>query len=180
MHRFPRVPRFPVRMILLVTCLVCFSAAARAQTGVYVTFNASDFQTHNVGERYGPAFGIYHDMWHAPFLRAGVDVRAMLLGGGSTEAYSGLFGPTLQLHPHVVPLKPYVEGLIGAGHVNAGRGVATIDTTAFAYAGVIGLDWTILPRVDWRVIEFSAEGFSNLNGNVSPKTWGTGLVLRIP
>jgi hypothetical protein len=180
MHRLSQLRRFPVRMILLLACLVCYPPAARSQTGIYATFDASNFQTPNVGEHYGPTFGIYHDMWHAPLLRAGVDARAMLLGGGSTEAYSGLFGPTVQLRLHAVPLKPYVEGLIGAGHVNAGQGVATIDTTAFAYAGVIGLDWTMLPRLDWRVVEFSAEGFSNLNGNVSPKTWSTGVVLRIP
>ena len=172
--------RSPIRMTLLFACFVCASVSGRAQTGVYATFNASNFQTPNVGEQYGPVFGLYHDIFHAPFLRAGVDARAVLLGGGSTEAYSGLFGPTLQVHPRVVPLMPYVEGLVGAGHVNAGQGFATIDTTSFAYAGVVGLDWTVLPRIDWRMIEFSAEGFSSLNGNVAPRTWSTGLVLRIP
>jgi hypothetical protein len=167
-------------MALFLGCLIFFAIAARAQTGIYATFDASDFETPNVGWQYGPTFGLYHDMWHAPFLGVGFDARATLLGSGTTKAFMGLVGPHVQLHPHVVPIMPYVEGLVGGGQVNVGQGVATVDKTAVAYEGVVGVDWTILPRVDWRVAEYSFGGFSSLNGSISPRTVSTGLVVRLP
>ncbi|HEV2464154.1 MAG TPA: hypothetical protein VGT04_10135 [Acidobacteriaceae bacterium] len=184
MRRSPRshqpIHRFPFRIALLLACMVGFALPGRAQTGVYAMFSASDFQTPNVSRQYGPTFGVYHDMWSLPVVHAGVDLRATLLGSGSTKAYTGMIGPKLQLHPHVLPLMPYVEGLVGAGDVQVGEGVAVIDKTAIAYEGVAGVDWTILPRIDWRVVEFAAGGFSSLNASVSPRTLSTGLVVRLP
>lgn len=169
---------FRLRIALFLGCLLLLPMAARAQTGIYATIGASDFQTPNVGWQYGPSFGLYHDSLHFPFVRVGFDARATLLGSGSTNAYSGFIGPHIQIHPHVIPLMPYVEGLIGAGHVNVGQGFATTDKTAFAYEGVIGADWTLLPHLDWRVAEFSFGGFTGV-ANVTPKTLSTGLVLRL-
>ncbi|MFZ0661498.1 MAG: hypothetical protein WAM66_02300 [Acidobacteriaceae bacterium] len=151
-----------------------------AQTGIYASFSTSDFNTPNVGQQYGPTFGFYHNLWRPPFLGIGFDARATLLGSGSTKAYMGFVGPRLQLRPHVVPVMPYVEGLVGAGAVQVGEGVAFVDKTALAYEGVAGVDWTILPRLDWRIVEFSAGGFASLNASISPRTWSTGLVLRLP
>jgi hypothetical protein len=170
----------PGRILLLLVCVIFFPAASRAQTGVYATFNASDFEVPNVGWQYGPTFGLYHDFLHVPLLGVGFDARATLLGSGSTKAYMGLIGPHIQLHPHVLPFMPYVEGLIGGGNVQVGQGVATVNKTAVAYEGVVGLDWTILPHVDWRVAEYSFGGFSSLNASVSPRTLATGLVVRLP
>lgn len=174
------IHHFPFQMVLLLACFMGVALPGSAQTGVYAMFSASDFQTPNVSRQYGPTFGVYHDLWHLPVVHAGFDLRATLLGSGSTKAYMGLIGPKLQLHPHVVPLMPYVEGLVGAGDVQVGQGVAAIDKTAVAYEGAIGVDWTILPRIDWRVVEFAAGGFSSLNATISPRTLSTGLVVRLP
>jgi hypothetical protein len=38
----------------------------------------------------------------------------------------------------------------------------------------------VLPRLDWRVVEFSYGGLSALNGTLNPRTLSTGLVLRLP
>jgi hypothetical protein len=171
------VLRFPGRVALLLGCLIFFSLAAPAQTGVYVAFSASDIQVPNVGWQYGPTFGIYHDAWHFPLVRIGVDARATLLGSGAVDM--GFIGPRLELHPHVLPITPYVEGLVGVGHVSLGGG-APIDQTAFDYEGVVGADWTILPRLDWRVAEFSCGGFTGVTDNPSPRTISTGLVVRLP
>lgn len=184
MRRSPRpltLPhRFPFQLALTLACLIGFALPCAAQTGVYAMFSASDFQTPNVSRQYGPTIGVYHDMWHLPVVHAGFDLRATLLGSGSTKAYTGMIGPKLQLHPHVLPLMPYVEGLVGAGDVQVGQGVAVVDKTAIAYEGAIGVDWTILPRIDWRVVEFAAGGFSSLNASISPRTLSTGLVVRLP
>lgn len=184
MRRLPCPPSllrlFPFRMALLLACLVVFALPGRAQTGVYAEFSTSNLQTPNVGQQYGPTFGLYHEIFHPPFFRVGLDARATLLGSGSTKVDMGLIGPQLQIHPRVLPLMPYVEGLVGVGYVHLGQGFATVDETKLDYAGVIGVDWTILPRIDWRVVEFSSGGFAGLGTNVTPKTWSTGLVLRLP
>lgn len=184
MRLFPRslqpIHRFPFRIALLLACMIGFALPGSAQTGVYAMFSASDFQLPGVGRQYGPSFGLYHDMWNFPVIHTGFDLRATLLGSGSTKAYMGLIGPHLQVHPHVLPLMPYVEGLVGAGDVQVSGAGSVVSETAVAYEGVIGVDWTVLPRIDWRVIEFSAGGFSSLNASVAPRTLSTGLVLRLP
>lgn len=184
MSRFPRplnpIRRFPFRIALLLACLIGFALPSMAQTGVYAMFSASDFESPGVGRQYGPSFGLYHDMWNLPVIHAGFDLRATLLGSGSTKAYMGLIGPRLSLHPHVLPLMPYVEGLVGAGDVEVNGASSVVSKTAVAYEGVVGIDWTILPRIDWRVLEFSMGGFSSLNASVAPRTLSTGLVLRLP
>lgn len=181
MRRLPRplsfLCRHPFRITLLLAYFATFALPGQAQTGVYATFDTSDFQTPNVGRQYGPTFGLYHDFLHAPLIGIGAEARVNFLGSGDTKVYSGLIGPRLQLRPHVLPVMPYVAGLIGVGHIRINQGFATIDKTRFDYAGVVGLDWTILPRIDWRVVEFSA---SHLTADVQPRTWSTGLVLRLP
>lgn len=185
MRSFPRsllppVRLFPFRTALLLAGALLLALPGHTQTGIYATFNASDFNTPNVGRQYGPTFGLYHDFLPVPVVKLGFDVRATLLGSGNTKAYMGFIGPQLAIHPHVIPLMPYVEGLVGAGEVNVGQGGTAVSKTAVAYEGVVGVDWTILPRIDWRVVEFSAGGFASLNAQVSPRTLATGLVLRLP
>jgi hypothetical protein len=44
-----------------------------------------------------------------------------------------------------------------------------------------GLDITVLPRIDWRIVEYSYGGFSVPNSaDYHPRTFTTGLVLRLP
>lgn len=183
MRRFPPfalVSRFPFQMALLLACIAILAIPSYAQTGVYAEFSSSNFNSPGVGRQYGPTFGFYHEIFHPPFLRVGFDARASLLGSDSHKAYMGLIGPQVQIHPRVLPLMPYVEGLVGAGDVNVGQGGSLVNKTALAYEGVIGVDWTILPRLDWRVVEFSAGGFGSTGASISPRTWSTGLVLRLP
>jgi len=174
------VSRFPFRMVLLLACFAAFALPSEAQTGVYAEFSTSDFHSPGIDRQYGPTFGFYHEIFHPPFFRVGFDARASLLGSDSHKAYMGLIGPQVQIHPSVLPLMPYVEGLVGVGNVNVGQGGSFINKTAFAYEGVIGLDWTILPRLDWRVVEFSAGGFGGTGASITPRNWSTGVVLRLP
>jgi hypothetical protein len=86
----------------------------------------------------------------------------------------------VEVHPHLIPVKPYAEVLIGAGQVEYGQGTAHTDSTKFAYQLLGGVDMTILPRIDWRVAEFSFGGFSALGDSFHPKTLSTGVVFRLP
>ena len=175
-----RSPQFPTRLALILGCLIFFSLAASAQTGIYAEFSTSDFNASGVDRQYGPTFGLYHNLWRPPFLGIGFDLRATLLGSGDTKAYMGFVGPRLQVRPRVIPLMPYVEGLVGVGDVHVGSGGNFFSKTAFAFEGVVGVDWTILPRLDWRVVELSSGGFSSLNASISPRILSTGVVLRLP
>lgn len=174
---------FPLRWLPWILVSFCFlvlnAAHAHAQTGVYAEFSGSDLHLPNVGWEYGPTFGIYHDAWHFPFVRAGLDARATLLDSGDVTVDMGYIGPRLEIHPHVLPFMPYVEGLVGGGNVRLDGGVR-IDQTALAYEGVAGVDWTILPHLDWRVAEFSIGGFSGVMDNPTPRTLSTGIVVRLP
>ncbi|MBT9330352.1 hypothetical protein [Paracidobacterium acidisoli] len=170
-----------MRGIYLVLCgLLLLPLSGLAQTGIYATFSASDYNLPNVDWQYGPTVGLYHEFGAIPFLGVGFDVRAQFLGSGSSQIYSGLLGPRVSLHPHLLPVKPYVEALGGAGDVNVGEGVANASDTAFEYQLVAGADVTIFPRIDWRVAEFSYGGFANLGENLHPRTLGTGIVIRLP
>lgn len=168
------------RLLYLAVMLLCGSCCTQAQTAVYGAFSASNFNVPHVGWQYGTTFGLYYDPWGVPFVRAGLDARASFLGSGNAKLDSGLVGPRLQLHPHIIPLMPYAEVLIGGGHVTVGQGLAQTDQTGFEYQFVGGVDMTVLPRLDWRVAEYSWGLVSNLNQSVQPSTVSTGLVLRLP
>lgn len=168
-------------VFLFAVTLVILSPHASAQTGVYASFTAGKTDLPNTDWIYGPTVGAYFDSSHFPIVEWGADIRASFLGGsGKTQMQSGLVGPRLAAHLPVVPLKPYAELLIGAGHVQAGQGSAQISETKFEYQGVFGADVTVFPRIDWRVVEFSYGGLPNLGGGLNPKTISTGLVFRIP
>ncbi|MFZ0631055.1 MAG: hypothetical protein WA399_08105 [Acidobacteriaceae bacterium] len=168
------------KVFVLVAMLTMCLGAARAQAGVYAGFAASDYHVPNVGWQYGPVFGVYYQPWAAPFIRAGLDVRGSLLGSGNEKVDSILVGPRVQIHPHVVPLMPYGEILIGGGHVNLGQGSAAVNKTAAEYQVVGGIDMTVFPRLDWRVAEVSWGSVQNVGTSVKPMTVTTGLVLRLP
>lgn len=154
--------------------------AVTAQVGLYGEFSAAKINRPNTGWSYGPTFGVYYDPWHVPFIGAGIDGRVALLGSSSTTLNSGLVGPRLVFIPHVLPFQPYVEALGGVGHAQFGQGIARQSNTSFEYQFLGGLDTTILPRIDWRVVEFSYGGVSGLGTSLNPETISTGLVVRLP
>jgi len=171
------------RNLLKTACLLLFivsSMAATAQVGVYGEFSATKLNVPNTSWIYGPTFGGYLDKGHFWVFSSGVDARGAILGSGSTTLDSGLVGPRVVLRPHLLPIQPYAEALIGAGHADYGQGVAHVSATKFQYQFLGGLDLTILPRIDWRVVEFSYGGLSGLGSSFNPKTISTGIVVRLP
>ena len=55
------------------------------------------------------------------------------------------------------------------------------SATKFEYQFLGGLDFTILPRIDWRIAEFSYGGLSTFNNSsFHPKSLSSGIVLRLP
>jgi hypothetical protein len=166
-------------LFLLLFASFAITLTAPAQTGLYAEFGASKVDAPSDNWIYGPTFGIYHDFYSVPFFHLGADLRGSVLGiSETTSLYSGTIGPRLSLHPHVLPIMPYAEGLVGIGHYDYGAGQGS--NTQFEYQFLAGADLTIFPRLDWRVVEFSYGGLSVFNGDLHPKTLSTGLVLRLP
>jgi hypothetical protein len=170
-----------MKRMLSIAALVAVSCiTAQAQVGVYAAFGAADFHQPNVNWQYGPMAGVYWNALGVPFIKAGVDLRGSWMGTGNAYDDSYLLGPRLQLHPHVVPLMPYVEALGGVSRVVVGQGSARTAGTKYGYALVAGLDATIFPRVDWRVVDYSWERVEDLGIDFNPSQISTGLVVRLP
>ncbi|SRR6266702_3374205 len=170
-------------LALFVFAFVAFAGQsyASAQTGVYATFTAAKTDVNNTNWIYGPTVGAYFDSSHFAVLEWGVDLRGSFLGGaGSNQLHSGLIGPRVVAHLPIIPLKPYAEGLVGVGHLKTGEGSEQISATKFEYQVVGGVELTILPRLDWRVIEASYGGLPGIANGINPTTLSTGLVFRLP
>jgi hypothetical protein len=164
---------------LLLFGTFAITVTVQAQTGLYAEFGASKVDAPSDNWIYGPTFGLYHDFFSVPFIHAGADLRGSVLGvSQTTSLYSGTIGPRISLHPHVLPVMPYLEALFGFGHYDYGAGQGS--NTQFEYQFLAGADLTVLPRIDWRVIEFSYGGLSAFNGDLHPRTLSTGIVLRLP
>lgn len=151
------------------------AGAAQAQTGIYGEFTGAKVSASNSTWMFGPTVGLYHDSRHG-FVATGLDVRGTFAGRSNESLDTVLGGVRLAITPRVLPFEPYGEVLGGLGHLKVGQS----SSTKFAYQFIGGLDDTILPRLDWRVIEFSYGRLAGLNDSFAPKTLSTGLVLRLP
>jgi hypothetical protein len=166
-------------LFLLLIASFAFTVAAHAQTGIYVEFGGSKVDAPSNDWIYGPTFGVYHDCYSVPLVHVGADLRGSVLGVSQTTTLtSGEIGPRVSIHPQVLPFMPYLEALGGIGYYDFGAGQGS--STQFEYQFLAGIDHTVLPRLDWRVVEFSYGGLSVFNGTLHPKTLSTGLVLRLP
>jgi hypothetical protein len=179
MNRFA-ARRLRLHCALFALLLALSIPAARAQTALYGQFSASRFNsipnTNQWG--YGGGFGLYSDFYKLPFAKLGGDIRFQFVRPASnTTLFSTLLGPRLALHPKVVPLNPYAEFLFGAGHFSYGNN--SPSTTQFDWRVIGGVDKTLLPHLDWRVIEVSYGQLNTYSGRLRPVTLSTGIVLRL-
>jgi hypothetical protein len=166
---------------LLVPFLLLFAPLClHAQLGLYGAFTAQNLGgPNNDGyDLYGGTFGAYLASGRLAILSVGIDLRGSFARGSGASFDTGAIGPRIALNTHILPIHPYIEGTIGLGHADfTGAGSAT----KFEYQVLGGLDFTILPRIDWRVAEYSYGGLSTINSyNYRPKSLSTGLVLRLP
>jgi hypothetical protein len=174
----PRRPRLHCALFALLLFAIGIPAA-QAQTAVYGQFSASHFNnlpdTNEWG--YGGGFGLYSDFYKVPFAKVGADVRFQFVRpADNITLFSGLVGPRIALHPKVIPLNPYAEFLFGGGHFTYGNN--SPSTTQFDWRVLGGLDKTLLPHIDWRVIEVSYGQLNTFSGHLQPVTLSTGIVLR--
>ena len=152
--------------------LTLFTVTANAQIGVYAGFSGGH-DTSISSTVYGPLVGIYAQS--SGFLSLGGDARGSFLSRSGSHFFTGAIGPRVALKPVGLPVKPYLEGLVGVGNTSGG---GSSSATHLNYQVLFGIDTTILPRIDWRVIEYD---YSALVGaSTSATILTTGLVIRLP
>ncbi|MDE3104312.1 MAG: hypothetical protein KGK08_03970 [Acidobacteriota bacterium] len=173
---------------LALLTVVVFAGGQRAiaQIGLYGGLTGAKPAAANTAWMFGPSAGVYFNRGYG-VVAAGPDVRGAFLsrgdttGSGSSESLKTLLlGYRLAVTPHVLPFKPYGEVLGGLGSLTAGQGAARTTGLHPAYGFAVGLDWTILPRLDLRALEFADERFTGNAGAFSEQILTTGVVLRLP
>lgn len=167
------------RITALLIFLFLASSAAFAQLGLYAGFTTSTLDTANTPRINGGTFGGYFDASHHPLLNFGIDIRGTVLSNNNNPSVHSLtVGPRAVVHLPVIPLRPYAEGLIGEAHVKIGQGVAYSDNSGLDAGFALGADLTILPHIDWRVLDYS---YSRIDAaHTYQHSFTTGLVVRIP
>jgi hypothetical protein len=157
---------------LLLLAFTSPNLEAQAKFAIYGSGGAERIGIANNNWQGAGIVGLYLGLANLGPLAFSADARADL----STDAYSGLFGPRLALKLPAFPIKPYAEFLLGFSNY-ATFNSSSRNATNFAYRGVAGLDTTILPHIDWRVVDFSIGRIPNVRSpnNISLTT---GIVVR--
>jgi hypothetical protein len=173
--------KLPSLLAALGLCLALSAAApipAAAQLGISGAFTASrlDHPVTNVSSPtmlYGSTVGVYYQ--HGLILAFGGDIRGTFLGHNGITFNAGTAGPRVALKLHALPIQAYAEALGGFNSYSGGPGAGS--TIQAEYQLLAGGDLTILPRIDWRVLEYAYTGSS---ANLSAHSLSTGIVLRLP
>ncbi len=162
--------------LIFTLLILCGLAPMRAfaQDGIYVMFTGSSLGNSNAPNQYGPTLGLYMDRTYGKVLSAGVDMRASFLSGDNrTSVNTGLVGLRAAIRPQVLPISPYAELMIGISNNSLGYKAQNNFTSQV----VLGVDYTLIPHVDWRVLEWS---YARVNAPIhfNPSSLSTGVVLR--
>lgn len=156
----------------------------------------------------GGSLGVYYDFLKLGPVKLGVDARGVITrtkqgaytdyDGGGARMYSGLGGIRAVFHTRFLPLRPYLQGSAGIarsdyGLLYNGAGVTVnpnlflgndvVLHNNFQYMGYGGLDITLLPYMDLRLVEFGYGGinpFGTYSHNYPVKSVSSGIVFHLP
>lgn len=152
--------------------------------------------------------GVYYDFLKLGPVKLGADLRGGLTStrqgayvasnSQGARLYSALGGVRAVFHTRFLPLRPYLQA--SAGLARSNYGLLTVTQQAgppptfqssstivlhnnFQYMGYAGLDVTLLPYMDFRVVEFGYGGinpFGAYSHNYPVKSVSSGLVFHLP
>lgn len=148
-----------------------FSATAAAEVGVYAGFSGGHV-TSASGTVFGPLLGVYAQKGGP--LSIGADARGSFLTRNGSQFYTGAVGPRVAITPPLARIKPYLEGLVGVGGISSGN----TSSAHLNYQVLFGVDVTIVPRIDWRVVEYDYSALAGASTSATILT--TGIVVRLP
>jgi hypothetical protein len=180
-----------LRTLLPIAFTCSFTAAAYAQIGIYASGESTHASTSDTSSASSSAWfggfnaGVYDEFHHFGPVHLGADARGSFVIGKDANDRAFLFGPRLAVKPPVLPIKPYIVGNIGVGGSipkgMPGSGITFHYNNKLEYGVLGGVEYTVLPRVDWRVIEVGYERRSGTyNADpVSLFNLATGIVIRV-
>lgn len=154
----------------------------------------------------GGTGGVYYDFMNLGPVRLGADLRGTInttkqgayqsYNGGGAKLDSGLGGIRAVFHTPIAPIHPYIQGSVGIARTNYGLlyneegvtnngivGNSLILHNNFQYEGFAGVDITVMPFLDIRLVELGYGGinpFGTYSHNYPVKTVGSGLVFHLP
>jgi len=196
-----------LRSIAILLAVALASAAAHAQAGVYLAFDAQQFDQsgiyanpgiHGNVDRpwlFGPAYGIYYDVTRLPRFGAlhtgpvilGIDGRGDTLRlaeyGSQLDRQDGIFSLRLTSRKAFMRSTPYIQGGFGIGHTRIPFRTTYNNNFVYQFGG--GVDRKLRGRIDWRVVEATAGFLANYPVGAGAGqsnflvTLGTGLVVRL-
>ena len=156
----------------LLLCLITPMLNAQARFAIYGTAGTEQSGLASQAWKLGGTFGFYYGLLHAGPIDVSVDARGDL----SKEINSGFAGPRVAFKLPVVPIKPYGEFIMGVStYPRTNGGIQYNDD--FAYRYVVGIDATIIPHIDWRIVDF-AYGINRSADFNHAETITSGLVIR--
>lgn len=165
-----------------VLTILCASAG-RAQVAMYGEATGADIGFKDTPHVYGGTFGMYATKPVGP-AALGFDVRvALTKKGGTSQPFSdaaldmGQFGVRAVFTGWKLPVRPYAEALVGPAYWRGGFSVYRNDANHFLMQAIGGLDYAILPKVQWRVVEFAYGRMGGVPNYVEPMILSTGIVL---
>jgi hypothetical protein len=186
--------RFPARLALFFTlALPLISKPSRAEVGVYGMASGSFLgstgtlypgQTYVEGGSFGApggTFGIYGNILTLGPIRLGADARYFFSSSSNqtgivrNKLSGSLGGLRVAFKVPIVPLKPYVQGEVGAIITN--YGFTGNQTSRLAYQVQGGVDYTVIPHFDLRA-EYGAGQADGVYRKQALQEVGLGLVFR--
>jgi hypothetical protein len=174
-----------LRTIAIVLTVALASAAAHAQSGAFLTFNAqmwtqegvNTFVTNpgsqNIDRPWllGPGYGVYFDVTRLPYVGKlktgpvvfGIDARGETLRdrlnyGGFNEQ-NGIFSLRVASKGPIKGYTPYITGGFGLGHTRVPGRLSYANN--FIYQFGAGVDAKLCKRIDWRVAEVTVGALAN-------------------
>ncbi len=177
------------------------TVSVRRMTSIPYTEGTTSY-TNGSFDAVGGTFGLYYDWRTYGPVRLGADVRGSIdnstkgaytstVAGGHLA--SGLGGVRASFHVPLIPLKPYVQGSVGFARTNFG----TDYNSALATSGVsnttgiqlsnhveydvfVGADLSILPFVDFRVVELGYGAVQGHSHTYPIESLSSGIVFHFP
>ncbi len=164
--------RFFQLLSLILLAIVTTNLQAQARLAIYGTAGTERSGLPNDAWKLAGTFGLYVQIFKFGPVFVSADGRGDL----SSQINSGFGGPRIAVKLPVLPIKPYGEIIFGvSSYPRTAAGIQYSDE--FAYRYVVGLDSTILPHIDWRVVDFSY-GINNSAVGDHAETITSGLVIR--
>jgi hypothetical protein len=166
---------------VLPLAFLALATRSQAQVGIYGTLSASHVDNPSTPQSIsfggtntdywttGGGVGIYYDAYHLGPLSLGLDLRA----SRAKQVKTGLGGVRVAIHPPILPLKPYVEGLVGGTN---STNIYNADNTNFVYQIVGGLDYTLVPHIDFRAIEI---GYGKISTGITTASTPRSTLLTV-